>query len=237
MGRFWRVLGVVCVLFIAASEPAAAKYENIRRIGVISAIGDTFAVEKVGLTVFGNERKEIATESWKIDDFVIARIRASLAGRFDVRTVNYNRAALLAPNASIFASTASKIADVVRQASPQGLDAYLVVTKGTSAYGTSNQSVTGLGIIDGSGLIGTNISVFALYWITLIDGRQFTGLGAAPGPQAGFLVAIHGPSRQVDKSWWPTVFDAGANAKLKGVVVELLGQNLPATLQKLELLK
>jgi hypothetical protein len=214
-------------------DPAAAKYEGVRRIGVISAIGDTFTVQKIGLTVFGNEHKQFAIEPWKIDDYVAGRIRGLLTGRFDVRAVSVPKAAILASGGS-----ASKIAEAIRQASAQGFDAYVVVTRWASAFGTTNQSVGGLGIVDASGgFVGTNVTVFALYAITVIDGHQFTSLGAAVPPSPGFFVTVHGPSRAVDKDWLPTVLDASANPKLKGAVMELLAQSLPATLQKLDLTK
>lgn len=218
---------------LALPDPAAAKYEGFRRIGVISAVGDAFTVQKIGITVFGNERNQFAIEPWKIDDYVVGRIRAALAGRFDVRAVNVPKAAILASGGS-----ASKIAEAIRQASPQGLDAYIVVTGWTSAFGTTNQSVGGLGIVDASGgLVGTNVTVFTLYAVTVIDGRQFTSLGAAVPPSPGFFVTVHGPSRAVDKTWLPAALDANANPKLKSAVMELLAQSLPATLQKLELTK
>ena len=218
---------------LALPDPVAAKYEGIRRIGVISAIGDAFTVQKIGLTVFGNERNQFAIEPWKIDEYMVGRVRAALGGRFDVRAVNVPKAAILESGGS-----ASKIAEAIRQASPQGLDAYVVVTKWASAYGTTNQSIGGLGIVDGSGgFVGTSITVFTLYAVTVIDGHQFTSLGAAVPPSPGFLVTVHGPSRSVDKDWLPAALDANANPKLKGAVMELLAQSLPATLQKLELTK
>jgi hypothetical protein len=236
MTRPWTAVGAICLVAITASAPATAKYETIKRIGVISAIGDAFAVQKIGFTVFGNERKEFATESWKIDEFVVGKVRAALAGRFDVRAVSYPKAAFLPSGGNIFTGPQINVADAVRRVSPQGLDAYLIVTKWSSPFGTTNQSVSGLGIIDSSGLV-TNVEVFTLYAISVIDGHQFTSLGIAFPPQAGHFVTIHGPSREVDKSWLPVSLDARANGKLKGAVTELLAQSLPATLQKLELTK
>jgi len=229
---------ILCLLTAIGINPASAKFENIKRIGVISAIGDTFTVQKVGITVFGNEKTQFAIGSWRIDEFVIDRIRAALGRRFDVRPVTYQKAAFFPQNRGLFGSSTSAIPDAVRaHVSPQGFDAYVVVTKAGSGYGQTNQVVNALGIVDGSGLLVANISVFALYAITVVDGRQFTVLGQASGPQPGFFVSIHGPSREVDKSWWPTALDAAHNPKLKGTITELLTQNLPQTLQKLELVK
>jgi hypothetical protein len=41
----------------------------------------------------------------------------------------------------------------------------------------------------------------------------------------------------VDKSLRPTTRDAGANPKLRDVVLDLLQQNLPGTLQSLKILE
>jgi hypothetical protein len=225
------------LVFAALVPPAAAKYENVRRIGVISAIGDHFTVQKVGATAFGNDVKELSIEPWNIDAFVIAKVRTALAGRFEVRPVSYRNADFQVTEGNVFNSTNSKIATAVRQASPQGLDAYVVVTKGLAVYPQTNQLMKGLGIIERSGLGTSTIKVFALFRITVIDGHDLAGLGSVTGLRPGDIESVHNTSREVDQTWWPTVLDAGANAKLKSAVAELLAQSLPVTLQKLELTK
>jgi hypothetical protein len=57
------------------------------------------------------------------------------------------------------------------------------------------------------------------------------------GLRAGDMESVRNSSRDVDQTWWPTALDAGANVKLKTAITELLGQSVPATLQKLELAK
>src|SRR5436853_3841193 len=47
------------------------------RVGVISAIGDQFAVQKFGLTVFETEESEVPTSDWGLDNLVFARVRAA----------------------------------------------------------------------------------------------------------------------------------------------------------------
>jgi hypothetical protein len=71
------------------------------------------------------------------------------------------------------------IGDTIRaQVSPQGLDAYIVLMSAASQYGTTNQSLNGLGIIEGSGGIRSNYHfLFALYEVSVIDGNQFSPLG------------------------------------------------------------
>jgi hypothetical protein len=177
-------------------------------------------VQKVDVTVFGNDVKEIPIELWKIDAFVIATIRAALAGRFEVRPVSYRVADFQVSEGNVFNSTESKIAAAVRQAaSPQGLDAYVVVTKGLSVYPQTNQLMKGLGIIERSGLGASTIKVFAFIRVTVIDGHAMSGLGL----RAGDMESVRNSSRDVDQTWWPTTLDAGANAKLRNAITVLLG--------------
>src|SRR6266545_2488431 len=105
---------LACVFSAVSTNPASAAFETVRRVGVISALGDTFAVQKVGITVFGNDQKEFAIDSWKIDDFVIGKVRAALGKRFDVRPVTYQKAAFLAPPPNIFTSANTAVANAVR---------------------------------------------------------------------------------------------------------------------------
>jgi hypothetical protein len=49
-------------------------------MGVIVHVGDVFVVQKVGLTVFGNEFAEVPT-SWGLDDLIFARVKAAGGAR------------------------------------------------------------------------------------------------------------------------------------------------------------
>jgi hypothetical protein len=75
----------------------------------------------------------------------------------------------------------------------------------------------------------------------LVDGHDFQiksqGTAEIPGPRKYFWAPdfMSSPSRQVDKSLWPKTLDAAANPGLKAVVVELIDQSLPPTLQKMQL--
>jgi hypothetical protein len=56
-------------------------------IGVFPLIGDRFAVNKIGLTVFGNEYKEIAVDNWGLDDLVVERVQAAVGPGISVRRI------------------------------------------------------------------------------------------------------------------------------------------------------
>jgi hypothetical protein len=64
-----------------SARPVGPAESGPCQIGVISDIGDQFVVQNVGFTVFGNERSEVPTRGWGLDDLVIARVRAPRASR------------------------------------------------------------------------------------------------------------------------------------------------------------
>ena len=58
-------------------------------LGVISAIGDRFAVQKFGLTVFENEQSDVSIDDWGLDDLVLARVRSATGNDPTVRKIAY----------------------------------------------------------------------------------------------------------------------------------------------------
>src|SRR5271165_5485258 len=59
-----------------APAPPAKPADNGKCIGVLSAIGDSFSLQKIGITAFGNERNKVAIDSWQIDNLVMGKISA-----------------------------------------------------------------------------------------------------------------------------------------------------------------
>jgi hypothetical protein len=232
-------LMLLCILLCAGASAgvgAAASPKGIRSIGIVSAIGDKFYVRKVGLMVFGNDTKEFPIDSWRIDDLVVSKARGLLGKSYDVRSVTYRRAAIAAAPIS-----RSGLGDILRaEVSPQGLDAYLVVTKVAVQYGGTNQSISGLGIVEGP---FDHYFIYSILRIVLVDGREFStiaqSVAALPGDKpCNSIIAkpfICGANREVDKTWWPTSLDAASNQRLKGAMVEFIDKSLPNTLRQMEL--
>src|SRR5262245_53461876 len=74
--------------FNGMPAPETAKVvEKARTVGVISAVGSTFALQKVGITVFGNELNEVPITVWGLDDAVASRLSALLTKRFTVKRI------------------------------------------------------------------------------------------------------------------------------------------------------
>jgi hypothetical protein len=236
-----RLLPLFLVLLLAtlgAGLGAPPKPSGLPKLGVISAIGDKFYARKTGLGFLGNDFKEMAIAAWGIDEMMTAKIRAALSPRFDVRPVTYKRAVFAAfPDRSGFLAQNFR-PEVVREVSPQGLDAYLVVVKSERSNGGSRPLFQGLGSTEGNTDVDPIMFVHAYYNIYLVDGRDFQIKSQAgshiPRPFNPFVREfMSSPARKVDASMWPTSLNAAEHQKLKGVVVELIDQSLPPTLEKL----
>jgi hypothetical protein len=229
------LLAILLLCGCAPTIVAPEQVQTMRRVAVISAIGDKFTVKKIGMTVFGNDENEFPIDAWRIDEFVVSKVRGVLAGRFEVRPVAYQRST--DPNNT----TPVKMVESVRaQSGAADIDAYIVVTKSGGPYGTSNQSLHGLGIVETSGLAAA-VYVYALYQVTVVDGRNSAVIATTSAiPLSQMLVSfesIPGPSRKVDQSWMPAAFDATQSVQLKGAITELLDRNLPGTIASLKLLQ
>ena len=242
MGSMRRLAAVGCALFLSAyagmGVVTAAKAQGIKRVGIISAIGDQFEIRKIGVMVFGNELASVPIQ-WGIDDLVTAKARALLSRRFEVRPVSYQRSAFASLSDSEHA-----LSDALRaSASAQGVDAYVVITRSLNKFGTTNQYVAGLGIVSG-GPLNSDIFAHATYTVTVMDAREFARISyaAASLPGTSFLSSwglggcyLHGPCRKLEASAFPTSHDPAQVAKLKSIIVDLIEQSLPEALRKVQL--
>lgn len=238
MRMIWASSLLALLLAGCATAPVEqSQIAKVRRVAIISAIGDRFTVKKLGITVFNNDERNFPIDAWGVDDAVVATVRGVVGKRFEVRPVTYQRAAFFVAD-----NSGSTVADAVRSHfAAQDIDAFIVVTKGSSLIGDSNVTVNGLGILEGDSLVMHTTTVYAIYWVTVVDGHRFTVLGNMAAWSVGQALtkmsAVHGPNREVDASLRPSTLDAAANPKLREIVVQLLQENLPGTLQNLKMLE
>ena len=120
---------------------------------------------------------------------------------------------------------------------PADVDSYVVLTKGNSQIGATNQIASGMGILATEGLNGSGtLIVHALYQISVVNGEAFSNRGTTPALSSGESAIINGPHRVVDPSWWPTAINLASIQHLKATAVELIDQSLPGTLRQLQLI-
>jgi hypothetical protein len=230
----------------ATTEQSVSKLQAVKSLRIISAIGDDFTMTKTGLTAAADAERHASIEAWRIDDVIVARIAARLGQSFQVQPVTYPRAAFTAIEAPSPFSVSkltngrdSRISDLVRsQVLPQGLDAYVVVTKVTSAYGSRGRSVAGIGILTHVAMFGSSAQLHVLYTITVVDGHTFKVIDKKIALPAGSteLFRLAGPSRDLAGDLVSAAQNPGENDQLKVAAIDLIDGSLGRTLQDLKLI-
>jgi hypothetical protein len=218
------------------SSEASKTITGAKTVGVISAVGHTFALQKIGITVFGNELKEVPIGSWGIDDAVASKVSAVLSQRFKVKRIGVPQGTFSAyDKPAAFSNSDAELQGIVRRlAASQGCDVVIVVTRAGAPWGSSNQFVVGLGLLEAGGLINAgNVTLFAVTTIHVYDGRTFERLTwQRPQFQIGgsLMGGINGPHRTLDSSWWPATPQAVHSDKLKSATRALVEQSVAATI-------
>jgi hypothetical protein len=184
-----------------ATAPATKPADNGKCIGVLSAIGDSINLQKIGITVFGNELEKVPVDSWQIDNLVVGKISAYLSKSWSVRPISYPKGAFatLEQDHGLFHNRDAELTEIIRRVtSSTKCDHYVVVLKGSSGYGTSNQSLYGLGVLEVGAPIMITDMLFALYVIKVYDGQTFAVLGQQRATlDENHFSSIHGPFRQL----------------------------------------
>jgi hypothetical protein len=159
-----------------------------------------------------------------------------------VQPVSYKRAAFAAVKDSPVAPVNLIRGDVFKklvqtEVSPQGLDAYIVITKAKANFGGGGRKVEGIGFITYGTLLASYSQIHVLYEIRVYDGKTFDVIEkmTAPPLDNAAEVRLQGPSRQVDDSYSPSTGDPARNENLHGAITDLIGRSLSTTLSDMHL--
>jgi hypothetical protein len=208
------------------------------QVGVISDMGDQFAVQTVGITVFGNELSEVPISGWGLDDLVVARVRAAAGPGVTVRRIAHTKDAFaqLERPGSFFRDMKAELSNVVRQiASGSNCERYILVNRSKSPFSNLNQSVRGIGIVGW----GPRTLLFALSYIRTYDGQSFEVIKQAAASiddeslvsRLLLLNPIRGPNRELDSRSFPSApAEAATDRVLRDGVRALLTTSLDNTL-------
>jgi hypothetical protein len=244
VGRCWlgSALAALLALSGCASIEGASRLQGVKTIGIISAIGDKFTFMPSGLTGFDNAQRSVSIEAWGIDEQMVAQATSVLSQHFQVQVVTCQRELFFAPErvSSIPAADLVRedpLKELVRShVSPQGLDAYVVITKATLKYGTRGVPVSGIGLIRHSTLFDSSAIVHVLYVVRVIDGHTFRTIDKkSASPVDNSIVRLAGPSRVFDAAGLPPISDPLQNESLKTTVADLINRSLEPTLRDLHL--
>lgn len=236
----WIGLTAACVALGAAAafETRASRIQAIKTVGIVSAIGEEMSLTRAGLTAFGNAAQSASISAWGLDELIVQQVTRLLGGRFRVQPVSYRRTAFAAIRDSAVAPVnllrSDPFKELVRSdITPQGLDAYIVITRAKSKLG-NGRSVEGVGFAEYRTLFANYALIHALYEVRVIEGKSFDVIekrSAAPLDNTG-TVGVAGPSGQVDD-----MFDGpAASERLRAAVVDLITRSLPVTLGDMHLI-
>jgi hypothetical protein len=226
----------------AVKQPASTETGPCR-LGVISALGDRFAVQKFGLTVFENEENEVSID-WGLDDLVLARVRAATGADPAVRRIAYPKAAFepfYHPTSRFLPDPREGLPAIVQSITPNAnCERYLVVTRFKGKISGTNLMIDGVGTYNqGLGSLLRHSHLFANIAITVLDGRTYEKIG---NPFANFGARLsegmrltEDPLTTLDNSLFPEPPAAAAGnttlrERTRALVAARLDQSLPAQL-------
>jgi hypothetical protein len=226
----------------AAAKPGTPAESGPCRIGVIAATGDVLTMQKVGLTIFGNEYDEVPV-TWGFDDLIVARVR-SAAGGTPVRRIPYAKGAFDSyykpQSTSLFRNTREELTTLVRQiAGNTGCERYVLITRSKGKLEGTNQMLEGIGVLNwGIGSLGRNF-LFAYFSILVFDGETFeirkdpqATLEAGFARLAANLTQSEYMRHLEDFAFPESQTEAASNARLRdgarGFLGERLDKYLPA---------
>lgn len=238
------ILGLACAIAslvlgaAAAFETRATKLQAIKTVGIVSAIGEELSLTQAGLTGLGNAGQNVSISAWGLDELIVQQATKLLGGRYRVQPVSYRRAAFAAIRDSAVAPVnllrSDPFKELVRSdVAPQGLDAYIVITRARSKLG-NGRNVEGVGLAEYRTLLADYGLIHALYEVRVIDGKTFDVIekrAAAPLDNTG-TVRIAGPSGPMDG----TYSGSASSERLHAAVTDLIVRSLPVTLGDMHLI-
>jgi hypothetical protein len=158
-----------------AAKPTDPAESGPCQIGVIPVLGDQFVVQKVGLTIFGNEHAEVPI-NWGLNDLVVARVRAAAPGML-VRRIAYAKEAFepyYNPPVKLFRNPRDDLTAIVRQISASSnCERYIVITTFAGQLPGTNQTLSGIGILNHGTSLFSRTTLFTNYAVTVFDGQTF----------------------------------------------------------------
>lgn len=219
------------------AAPRASTGGNQKTLAVISDLGKTFTVRKIGGNFFDPHETQLAIPDWKVDDRIVAEVTKMLGKRFNVKRVPVPPGTFARLPDPIV--TSSRTFDrnhkfvVERLAAGQKADFTLAITPGYSRF-EGNEMVSGLGIVQRESLLIKGETVHCLVLYRLYDANfnlVYTG-GAMIRPE--FSATVSGPNAPLPgNDLRRDLQNVARDPRAKDITLELLDKDIAATVPKL----
>ncbi len=228
------------------AKQAVAAESGPCSLGVISAIGDRFSVQKFGLTVFQNEQAYVPIEDWGLDDLVLARVRAATSGDPSVRKIAYPKGAFepyFNPKSRLLPDPREGLSAIVQSFTANAYcKRYLVATRTRGEVPGTHLELDGIGAYNqGLGSLMRHSHLFAVFAVNVLDGktyekldRPFAGVGARLSQS---MRLTEDPLNRLDNSQFPEPASSAAGSAIlrertRELVAARLDQTLPDYLKR-----
>jgi hypothetical protein len=228
------------------AKPSTAVENGPCRLGIISAIGDHFSVEKFGLTVFETEESEVSIEEWGLDELVLARVRASTGADPTIHKIAYPKGVFepfYNPKSRFLPDPREGLPAIVQSVtSNANCDRYLVVTTFKGEVPGTRLVLNGIGTYNrGLGSLIRHSHLFANILVSVIDGKTYEKI---EHPFANFgtklsddLRMTEYPLTKLDNSIFPEPPSAASSSatlreRTRALLSAKLDQTLPAYLKE-----
>lgn len=242
----WLLL-LVALAACATPGVPSEKASKIKSVAVVSRLGDELRLQYVGQTVFSNSTQVVPVD-WAIDDHMVRALARSLSGKYEIRLFPYDSAAVFGARDfgdRAFGQAPAYVERLRAAAKPGFVDAYVVVSAAPSEdeLGPSNQVLEGYAVYSRRRLLygaPQAAAVYVSYQIEVIDGRNFERIGAVDGRIGGLNHKRNGelPSRAVNLIWHGEPYATIAEPQrqqVRSAILELIGESVPYTLDRLQL--
>jgi len=203
-------------------------------------------IQKVGLTVFGNEYSEVPIDSWGLDELAVARVRSAAGAGTSIRRIAYAAGSFepyYHPASRLFRDPRGDLTTIIPQiAANSGCTRYVVITKFEGRLDGTNQTLNGVGILNRVKLFNRN-ALFANIHITVFDGKTFA-VRKDPFATVGAVInaafaKLGGDDNlrvlddfELPESPEETVHNARLRDGARGMIAEQLDRKLPEYLKE-----
>ena len=208
---------------------------RIRTVAIISAVGESFAFERVRPSAFAwfapPDTRYLEISDWKIDDEVTRAAAALLSKRVTIKKVFFERADFGTWNYAILRQNIFKL-----NGDP-GIDAYVLILRDWryDAIGHSVHDLQGLGLYRRDAPSGENPEgVYACYRIVVIDANT----GAIFASREAAMPDGSLPWMQTPAALWPKTPNDLTDAQRKTLSADLaalIAKTLPRAMAEIKL--
>ena len=229
----------------SAAKPPVAETGPCR-LGVISALGDRFSVQKFGLTIFENEENDAPMNGWGLDDLPFARVRAATGADPSVRRIAYPAGAFepyYNPKSRFLPDPSEGLPAIVRGITANAnCERYLVITKYNGVVPGTKMEIKGIGAYSqGIGSFARHYHLFANVAVSMYDGathekinRSRDAFGAS---FAAGLGLTEDPLTKLDESVFPNPPESASSStalkeRTRALVSARLDRMIPVYLQQ-----